>query len=105
MMVPSSPDLDREAVLREGAAASGLGTGGAGAIGSRRARRLSWTVLLDGPFDRPRADPSAGHEGAGGLARGEGADFIEPIAVEDLGQQPHAAAAALPEIGGRARSG
>ena len=41
----------------------------------------------------------AGHEGSGGFTRGEGSDFIEPVMIEDLGEQPHASAAALAEIG------
>ena len=60
---------------------------------------LGFGSLLDDPFDRPGPDPPAGHEGAGGFAPGEGPGFIEPIAIEHLGQQPHAAAAALAEVG------
>ena len=46
-----------------------------------------------------RTDSPAGRERTGGLACREGAHFVEPLAVEHLGQQPHAPAAALAEIG------
>ena len=67
--------------------------------GSRGTRHLACNVFIDDALDRPRADPTAGHERTGGFARGEGLDLVEPIPIEHLGQQLHAPAAALAEIG------
>ena len=46
-----------------------------------------------------RADPTPSHERTRSFARRERPDFVEPITAEHLGQQPHAPAAALAEIG------
>ena len=91
------PDFDRGAAGR--GAVAGFRAGGEGSFGGRWVRSPVRVALFDDPFDRPRADPPAGPERAGGFARGQGADLIPSITVEDLGQQSHASAAALPEVG------
>ena len=70
-----------------------------GTVGSARVAHTGRRPVDHQAFHPVRKDASPGRERAGGFARGEGADFVEPLAVEHLGQQPHAPAAALAEIG------
>ena len=72
---------------------------GHGAAGPVRVERIGPGVADHEAFDSVRADPPLGHERTGRLAPGKSPDLVEPLAVEHLGEQAHAAAAALAEIG------
>ena len=70
-----------------------------GAAGPVSVERSGNRAIDHEAFHPVRGDSPPGHERAGGLARRESPDFIEAVEVEHLGQQAHAPAAALAEIG------
>ena len=108
-------DLDRKtrnggpgtAPSRCGNSIFGANAGGvrdnAGAVGGTarppRVGRLERRAAVYHASDRPHADSSPGRKRTGCLSGSEGPHLIEPVTVENLGEQPHAPAAALAEIG------